>query len=130
MDDVKILVVEDLPLNQKMLSLQLQKLGFNADFVSNGLEALEAFDRKDYDIILMDCGMDQMDGYDATSEIRKREREGKRKRSTIIAVTARATAEERKKCFEVGMDDFLARPHTLEELELILAKHTESIGLD
>lgn len=116
----KVLVVEDFIVSQKLAVLQLQKLGYHADVASNGLEALEAVERNLYDIILMDCEMPRMNGYEATREIRKNE--GGKRHALVIAMTANAMEGDREKCLEAGMDDYIGKPVKLETLALTLAK--------
>lgn len=116
----RLLVAEDHSVNQKMILLQLKKLGYKADAVSNGLEALEALNRVPYDLILMDCQMPEMDGYQAATEIRKREQAGRR--ATIIGVTAHALPGDREKCLEAGMDDYLAKPVAMDKLSSVLSQ--------
>jgi len=119
--DVRILVVDDNPVNQQVALGRLQQLNLSAEVAENGLKAVEFVQEKRYDLILMDCRMPQMDGFDATREIRRLE--GKAGNLKIIAMTATARPDERQRCFEVGMDDYLAKPITLETLGEALEKH-------
>jgi CheY-like chemotaxis protein len=119
---VRILVAEDSPLNQQVALKQLEKLGYLADAVSDGSQVLEALARTSYDVILMDCQMPEMSGYEATWQIRNLEKEQPenfkdRARVQIIAMTANTQADSKEKCLAAGMDDFINKPVQLPELE-------------
>jgi CheY-like chemotaxis protein/HPt (histidine-containing phosphotransfer) domain-containing protein len=119
-----VLVAEDSPLNQQVALKQLEKLGCTADAVTDGSQVLEALARAHFDIILMDCQMPEMSGYEATWQIREREKqpagEGGPARVYIIAMTANTEADNREKCLAAGMDDFINKPVQLPELEAAL----------
>lgn len=118
----RILMAEDNSMNQKVGMCLLQKLGYQADVVANGLEAIEATTRVQYALVLMDCQMPEMDGWKATAMIRAREQEQGTGRLPIIALTANAMAGDRDQCLNAGMDDYLAKPVRLEQLRALLAK--------
>ena len=119
---VRVLLAEDNFLNAKLTMSQLQKLGYQADSVPNGKEAIEAVAKNDYQIILMDCQMPVLDGYQATIEIRRLDRQRGAKRR-IIAMTANALEGDREKCLAAGMDDYLSKPTKHDELETALARY-------
>lgn len=120
---VRVLVVEDNPVNQKVAVKMLTRLGARVDVVVNGLEAVEAVAAGAYDLVLMDCLMPEMDGYDATRMIRVWEQGSKPPQHVpIIAMTANASDEDKKRCLEVGMDDFMAKPVTIEVVTRLLYK--------
>jgi CheY-like chemotaxis protein len=118
----RILVAEDSPLNRQVALKQLERLGHAADGVTDGTEALEALQRAVYDIILMDCQMPEMNGYEATFRIREGERAateagGGTPHIYIIAMTANTEEDNREKCLQAGMDDYINKPVELPELE-------------
>ncbi len=116
-----ILLAEDNPFNQKVAVAMLKKLGVSADVASNGLEVLEKISQKSYSLILMDCEMPKMNGFEATNQIRTGE-QNNGQHTPIIAMTAHSSQEDRESCFNAGMDDYLSKPFKIEELQSILAR--------
>ncbi|MZP28158.1 response regulator [Heliobacterium undosum] len=115
----RILLVEDNPVNQKLASIQLKKFGLRLLAVSNGREAVEAIRREKYSLILMDCQMPEMDGFEATREIRRIEAE-QGGHVPIVAMTARAMRGDREECLACGMDDYISKPIRTADLHRIL----------
>jgi CheY-like chemotaxis protein len=103
-----------------VVKYQLESLGLSADFVNNGREAVQASGEHPYDLILMDCHMPEMSGYEATREIRRRQ-EGTGKHIPIVAMTAGALAGDREKCLQAGMDDYISKPVDATTLGTLLA---------
>jgi CheY-like chemotaxis protein len=101
---------------------QLKKLGYTPDVANNGVEAFELSGQKTYDAILMDCQMPQMDGYEATGQIRQREKNEGRKPVYIIAMTANAMQGDREKCLAAGMSDYVSKPVNNAELKKVLSR--------
>ncbi len=112
-EDVKVLVADDVAVNQKLLKLQLERMGFAVTLVKSGSEAVDAVRSADFDLILMDCDMPEVDGYEATTQIRALEPE--KSQIPIIAVTAYDREGDREKCLAAGMNDFITKgsPETL-----------------
>jgi signal transduction histidine kinase/DNA-binding response OmpR family regulator len=114
---VRILLAEDNMVNQKIaLRVLEKKLGFHADVVNNGREAIESLERSDYDLVLMDCQMPEMDGYEATSTIRDVSSGVRNHNIPIIAMTANVMKDDREKCLESGMDDYVSKPINVKKL--------------
>ena len=120
----RILLAEDQPVNQEVALAMLQELGCSADIAENGCEAVAAFERSRYDLVLMDCQMPEMDGFQATERIRELEqREGPaRDRTPVVALTANAMAGDRERCLASGFDAYLVKPYKLEQLQALLCK--------
>jgi len=114
----RILVAEDDKVNQKVAILMLKKLGLRADLAQNGVEAVQKFKEVHYDLVLMDCNMPEMDGYEATHHIR--EFEGRARRVPIVALTANTLKGDRKKCLDAGMDAYLSKPISPPDLNKTL----------
>lgn len=119
---LRILVAEDNVLNRRVTVRMLEKLGCRVDVAANGMEACEALRQVRYDLVLMDCLMPVMDGFEATRTIRQLEqKDGTRNR--IIAVTANATEGDRDRCLEAGMDGYICKPVRIEDLASLLEQH-------
>ncbi|MFP4379773.1 MAG: response regulator [Candidatus Sumerlaeia bacterium] len=123
-----ILLVEDNKVNQRVAVKILTKMGHRVDFVDNGKLALGAVQKKQYDIVFMDCQMPEMDGYEATQAIRNLE--GDVSRIPIIAMTANAMKGDREKCLDAGMDDYTSKPIKRQELMELIEKYLPEEGLE
>ena len=116
---IRVLLAEDNVVNQQVALGTLKNLGYRADIAANGLEVLQALHRQSYDIILMDVQMPELDGLDATRRIRQEFPASRQPR--IIAMTANAFSEDRDRCIEAGMDDYISKPVRKEVLAAALA---------
>ena len=114
----RILMAEDNPINQRVGKLILQRAGYRIDLVENGREAMEAHRVHAYHLILMDCQMPVMDGFEASRQIRALDQQ----QPVIVAVTANALVGEREKCLQAGMDDYLSKPFQAEQLVSVVRK--------
>ena len=123
-----ILVVEDNPVNQKVIMSMLKKLGLCPDVVSGGKDALEAMRNKVYDLVLMDCQMPEMDGYETTRIIRNDPALCATPDVPIVAMTAHAMPGDREKCINAGMNDYISKPIRKSDLEGVLAKYLGDKG--
>jgi CheY-like chemotaxis protein/HPt (histidine-containing phosphotransfer) domain-containing protein len=119
---LRVLVAEDNLINQEVTVGMLADLGCTAMVVPDGQLALEALARESFDVVLMDCQMPVMDGFESTRELRRREADGSA-HQLVIALTANATAEDREACRVSGMDDFLSKPFQRRELAALLQRH-------
>jgi CheY-like chemotaxis protein/HPt (histidine-containing phosphotransfer) domain-containing protein len=117
-----ILVAEDNVVNQDIIRRQLTKLGYQCEIASDGKEALPMWQKKHYGIVLTDCQMPEVDGYELTQTIRKEEKDKDKKRTPIIAITGNALVGDAEHCLAAGMDDFLSKPLKMEALRRILIK--------
>ncbi len=118
---LRILLAEDHPINQQVIVEQLAVLGYHADCTANGQEALDLLAQKSYDLVLMDCQMPVLDGYETAKKLREREKGDRH--TFVIALTAHAMPGEREKCLAAGMDDYLSKPVDLDALAAVLKKY-------
>jgi CheY-like chemotaxis protein len=123
---LRVLVVEDNVVNQKLAIGLLQKLGLRADVAANGIEALEMFELLPYDVIFMDCQMPEMNGYDAATEIRRREAQDRH--VAIIAMTADVLQGSPERCIAAGMDDYISKPINMNAIVAALEKTRSQSG--
>ncbi|MCL1465204.1 ATP-binding protein [Argonema galeatum] len=118
--NLKILLVEDMPINQKVVLNQLKILGYQADCATNGQAALELMTNTSYDLVLMDCQMPVLDGYETTKRIRVRECQDRH--TIVIALTAHAMSGDREKCLAAGMDDYITKPISTKQLSEVIER--------
>jgi PAS domain S-box-containing protein len=123
---LRILVAEDNSVNQRLVALTLEHLGYRADIVANGVEALDAIRRQRYDLVLMDVQMPELDGLEATRRIL--ETWSSEQRPRIVAMTANAMLEDREACLAAGMDDYLSKPLKVEDLASVLESISQTLG--
>jgi signal transduction histidine kinase/DNA-binding response OmpR family regulator/HPt (histidine-containing phosphotransfer) domain-containing protein len=124
--NLRVLVAEDSPVNQEIAREHLMSFGCEVDIVGNGKEAVAAFDAHDYDVIVMDCQMPEMDGFEAARRIREQQApNGTRRKVPIIALTAYASAKDRERCLDAGMDDCLTKPFETDDLYQLIARWTQ-----
>ena len=124
MKALRILLAEDDPILQNIINSQLEYLGASARLVSDGAQACNALQQEDFDLVLMDVQMPNMDGLEATKYIRHWENERAR-HTTIIALTAHAMRGDKEKCFDAGMDDYISKPVRLDRLAEVLRHRME-----
>ncbi len=128
---LRILVAEDHPFNRRLCQLMLENFGATANWAINGREAVEKFRPDAYDAIIMDCNMPELDGFEATTRIRRVENEkNAARRVRIIALTANALVGERERCLAVGMDDYIAKPFTTRQLYSALLAAVPPAGVE
>jgi CheY-like chemotaxis protein/HPt (histidine-containing phosphotransfer) domain-containing protein len=124
--DARVLLVEDNAVNQEVARRMLSTMGLRAQVAENGVEAVERIQRESFDLVLMDCQMPLMDGYEATEAIRRWEQETHRERLAIVAMTANAMQGDRERCLAAGMDDYVAKPIKRAVLSAALARWLKS----
>ena len=123
LENVKVLLAEDNSVNQKLMTHMLEKYGCDIVLANNGKEAIEKYTEKQpFDIIFIDCQMPEVDGYEATNKIRILEKRFKKIPTPIIAVTANALKGDKERCLTSGMNDYIAKPFTKEDLESVIIK--------
>jgi CheY-like chemotaxis protein len=118
----RVLLAEDNVVNQKVAARMLERLGYEVDVAGDGGAALELHGRRRYDLVLLDCQMPVLDGYQSAKAMRERERHSSEDHVPIVALTANAMVEDRARCLGAGMDDYVSKPVRLEDLREILAR--------
>ncbi|MCG8605454.1 response regulator, partial [bacterium] len=123
-EKTRVLVAEDNVVNQKIAAKMLKKLGCRVDIAGNGVEAVEMTELCPYHLVFMDCQMPEMDGFEATAEIRSREKNGEH--IPIVAITSYTVAEAQERCLSIGMDDFIHKPISKKVLHQRLERWVDS----
>jgi len=123
---LQVLLAEDTEMNRMLVRILLTRMGFEVDEAENGQQAVEALARKRYDLVLMDCMMPVMDGYEATRILRAREVEAGQERVPVIALTASAIAGDRERCRQAGMDDYLSKPFQVDDFTAIVQRYLKT----
>jgi signal transduction histidine kinase/CheY-like chemotaxis protein len=118
---LRVLVAEDNAINQKLAARMLQKLGCQVEIANNGQDAIESYSKMAFDVVLMDCQMPVMDGYEAAAAIRQLEKDNDRNRMLIVALTAHAGSADRDRCFQAGMDIYVTKPISMDRLRQVLS---------
>jgi len=126
----RLLLAEDNPVNQEVALGILQIEGYQVTVAKNGAEAVEAFSKSAFDLVLMDCHMPEMDGFEATRKIREMEKQGNLKRIPIVALTANAMQQDREECLNAGMDDHLSKPYSRLQMRETLDRWLPADGVD
>ncbi|HEX4229222.1 MAG TPA: ATP-binding protein [Bryobacteraceae bacterium] len=127
---LRVLLAEDNAVNQKLAARMLQKLGCQVEIANNGVDAIELYSKAPFDVVLMDCQMPEMDGYEAAAAIRQIEKTSDRNRVSIVALTAHAGSADRDRCLDAGMDIYVTKPISIERLRQVLrGVHAETATL-
>jgi CheY-like chemotaxis protein len=124
----RVLVVEDNVINQRVVTRMLEKRGFDVDVAANGRAAVDTLASEQYDLVLMDCQMPEMDGFEAAEAIRCAEA-GTGRRIPIVALTANAMSGDRERCLDAGMDDYLSKPVRAEELYAAVERQLAGVSI-
>jgi CheY-like chemotaxis protein len=119
---LRVLVADDNTVNQMVVVMMLNRMGYAADVVANGLEVLRALEVKVYDLIFLDIRMPELDGYDVARRVRERWATQPAGRPRLVAITGNAMQGERERCLEAGMDDYVAKPFRLDDLRVMLQR--------
>jgi len=122
----QVLLAEDTEMNRMLVRILLTRMGFEVDEVENGQQAVDALARKRYDLVLMDCMMPVMDGYEATRILRAREAAAGQERVPVIALTASAIAGDRERCRQAGMDDYMTKPFQVDDFTAIVQRYLKT----